>query len=605
MRKVSKLLAYLMIILFTVTILGVITGNLYVKAQENEWKIDNGYIEVTFDLQHGGAIANIRGICQDLLRYPVGKKGVAGNRGGMGDLNSIKTVMWDLISDNQPWYGKAVTTPAQVEVLKETDNYTIFQVTYTITQDPFNGLKVVKTYKLYKESFIMDFNMTLINTGTQQIVIDLSNPWGRPIGPGIEIVGLLGEHPDEDGQFLIYTDGTYEAYIQGSSWGGGIPGGPVKVDGKLLAIGLFDNTTDPSPWGWITMLIMADQQTIEKTAYAWLETKPGGNPATLIRPEFKPVTLDPGAQEEYHMKIYSGPIHPYFMKDMGLPQSFIDALSKELSKQIPCVKTTYELKYPINIKINTVKGEGLPNVVLYFYDAVTDVLYIQTPINSTEFQVKLPWEQGTYKVIISDIEGLTVDGYGKFRFLDWILPNGTKVEDSTVVIELKEGDTLTLEFTITYIAKLKLLFVGSDLNSPLDPQAGNITYTITGPGGKVLKRGVSVGMVSGSAQINKREIDIGELEVPGTYTVVVSAKSTGGFSLSKVLLNGKELNYNIQGEYAYITLDLNDRGDYNLTLSYIPELTGGTGGTSIIVWIGVIAALVIIIIALMLMKKKK
>ncbi len=598
---------YLSLLLIGLMIISMVTlmPSNNVWAQGGEEKIDNGYIEITFDLDHGGAIANIRGICSDLLRYPVGQKGVSGQRGGMGDLGALTTVMWDLISDNNPWYGKAVTTPAQAQIVEKTDNYTVIQITYTITEDPFNGLQVIKTFKLYKNSFIADFNVTLKNTGAQTITIDLSEQWGRPIGYGIEIVGLLGQKPDEDTQFLVYTDGSFEAYVQGSSWSGGLPGGPVNVDGKLLAIGLLDNSTDPSPWGWITMLIMADQDTISKTSYAWLETGPGGKPATLIRPEFKPLTLDPGASEEYHMKLYSGPIHPYFMKDLGLPNNFIEAISRGVSKKVPCIKVSYELKYPINLKLNTLKGEGIPDTVIYFYDAITGELYTQVSLTSTQMQVKLPFEKGTYKVILSDIEGLTTDKLGKFRFIDWILPNGTKVEDSTVIVELNKGDTLTLEFTITYIAMLKLVFVGSDLQAILDPQAGNITYSLTGPGGKVIKRGISVGYVAGASSTNIREIDLGEVEVPGTYTLIVSAKSTGGFSLSKAIVNGKEVSFNVQGDYAYIPLNLNDKGNYTIKLSYSPGLTSGGGGVSLIVWIGVIIALVIFIVALILLKKKK
>ncbi len=596
-----------MIIMLLLPMFMVLPGT--VSAQSNTWTIDNGFIQIEIDKDRGGAVSNIKAICDSFKGTPVYENGIGGSRGG-GWQPATRMVLWDLISNNNPWYGAAVTTPADVEIVEETDNYTIFQVTYALTEDPFNGLKVVKTFKLYRDTFWMDFNMTLENTGSSSISIDLSQAWGRPIGLGLEMVGTYGQDSGNDGQFIIYTDGTFEHYIQGSSWSGGMPGGPVNVNGQALAIGMIDNTTDPSPWGWVTILMMADQETISKTSYVWFETGPGGLPSSLIRIEFLPVTLDPSQKEEYHMKLYSGPIVQMFLSKFGVSNDIISRMmSDELSQSVPCIKITYELKYPINIKINTVGGKALPDNTIYVYDADTGTFLTQVSLgnlSSYEFQLKLPFKTPhRYKLQLAKLDGLTADGRGRFTFENWVLPNGSRPTDLEIIAVLQEGDTLTLNFTITMIARFTILFVGSDGESELDALAGNITFKIVDELGVEKYKSTSIGIVLGASVTAKREFENIMLEVPGSYRLILPLKSTGGFTFQKVYLNGTELPSTIQGETVKVTLDLNEPGVYTLKIVYSTGGVGGGAGGGILVWIAVAVVLVVIAVIAVIMRKRK
>ncbi len=577
---------------------------------QNYWTVDNGFIKLEFDLDHGGLLANVIAACNSFANTPVGTDGVGGIRGG-GLSPAPLSVLWDLISDGNPWYGKAITTPANAEIVEDTDNYTIFKITYTITEDPFSGLQVVKTFKLYKKTFWMDFNMTLINTGSKEIKIDLSQAWGRPIGPGIEMVGMLGKDNGNDGQFIIHKDGTFEHYIQGSSWSGAIPGGPVKVEGDAVAIGLIDNSTDPSPWGWVEILEMADEETIAKTSYVWFETAPGGTTSTLVRIEFQPVDLQPNQKEEYHMKFYSGPISEYFLTKFKISKDIINQmLSDQLSLSIPCVKVTYKLRYPINVQINTVGGKGIPDNAIYLYDADTKAYLGEVSFanySSTQFQIKLPFkEPHRYILKLAKVEGLTLDGYGRFTFENWILPNGSKPTDIQIVAILKEGDTLGLNFTVKLVSKLTLVFVGSDQVSELDALAGNITFKIVNDIGVQQYKATSIGIIVGSSQQTTRRFKDITLVVPGKYRIILPKQSTGGFVFQKALLNGTELPATVQGDTVKVDMDLQKPGYYELKIIYgAGGVSGGPSGFGTLVWIGVIVALIIIVAAIAIMRRKK
>ncbi len=605
----GKALSVALIILLVAPVVSTIPS--VVGQGQNYWTVENGFIKLEFDLEHGGALANVIATCNSFANTPVGTNGVGGLRGG-GLSPAPKTVLWDLISDNNPWYGKAITTPANAEVIEDTDNYTVFKITYTITEDPFNGLQVIKTFKLYKKTFWMDFNMTLINTGSQEIKIDLTQAWTRPIGPGIELVGLLGKDNGNDGQFIIHKDGTFEHYTQGTSWSGGLPGGPVKVDGDALAIGLIDNSTDPSPWGWVEILEMADQETIAKTSYVWFETRPGGTASTLVRIEFKPVDLQPNQKEEYHMRFYSGPISEYFLSKFKLPSNIIkQMLSDQLSLSIPCVKVSYKLQYPITVQINTVGGKGIPDDAFYIYDADTKTYLAEVSFanfSSTTFQIKLPFkEPHCYILKLAKVEGLTLDGYGRYTFENWILPNGSKPTDIEIIAVLKEGDTLGLNFTVKLISKFTIIFVGSDQVSELDALAGNITFAIYNDIGVQVYKVTSIGIISGSSQQTTRTFTDITLEVPGKYTLVLPKQSTGGFTFIKALLNGTELPYTEQGNTVRVKLDIQKPGTYELKIVYGAGVGAGGGGSGLglLVWIGVIVVLIAVIAVVAIMKKRK
>lgn len=607
MKLLDKFLVSLLLGVVIASILSISTTTLSaVTATDNTVTVTESYLKITWDLDHGGAIQNIQPVCSDFKNTPVAKKGIAADRGGLaGKESTIHAVMWDIISDNNPWEGYAVYAKASYEVLKETPNYTTIQITYTLPDDsPFAGLKVIKTYRVYNDSFIMDFNMTLTNTGTNPVTIDLSDAWGRPSGPMIELVSLMGSKQDEY-QFMLFNNGKLESYYQGSSWGGA-PGGPVKVDGTLKGIGIYDNTTDPSPWGFMIALFMADDETVSKTSYVWFETSAGGAQNTIIRVEFKPLTLNPGDSEEYHMKIYAGPLHrEYLVREAGFTEQQYKTFfyNPAFSPKIPCRVVAVELKYPVNVKIVTEGGTGVPKAAISVYDYYSGTPYVQTEIESNEFTIKIPYNNATYTLEISPQTGTTRDGYGEFVFKSWILPNGTEITGSKINVTLKEGDTITLKFRIRPLAKLVILFVSPD-GSYLPQQAETINFTILGSAGELLFKGSSAPT---SRNITALDQSVSPprpgFKVPGTYVIQVPLKA-GVYTLSKIMIDDTELQYTIIGDKAQATFTLDQAGEHELKVVYSTGgITGGGGG--LLIWIIVVAALIVIIIIALLLKKKK
>lgn len=574
-----------------------------VTESDNTVTVTGSYLKITWDLEHGGAIQNIQPVCSDFRNTLVGKKGIGADRGG-GGMPTIHTVLWDLITSGDPWYGPAVTAPATYEVLEETPNYTTIRITYTLGEDtPFPGLRVVKTYRVYNESFIIDFNMTLINTGTSQIVVDVSQAWGRPSGPMIEMAALIGNKQDEY-QFMLFNDGTIESYYQGSSWGGA-PGGPVSVNGTLKGIGIYDNTTDPSPWGFMIALFMVDENTVSKTSYVWFETGAGGAANTIIRVEFAPLTLDPGESEEYHMRIYAGPLHKeYLIKEAGFTEKQYTTyfFNPEFSPKIPCKAVEVELKYPVTVKVVTEGGTGIPKAAISVIDCFTGAPYVQAEIESNQFMIKIPYSNSTYTLEVSPETGVTRDGYGEFVFISWLLPNGTEVIESKINVTLKEGDTITLKFRIKPLAKLIILFVSPD-GSYLPQQAETINFTVLGVAGELIFKGSS-GPTSRNITVLDQSVSPPRpgLRTPGTYVVQVPLKA-GVYTLEKIMLGDMELQYIKIGDKAQATFTLDQAGTYELKVIYS---TGGIagGGGGLLIWIIVIAALVAIIIIALLFKKR-
>ncbi len=597
-------LLLLTILLVSVLIVAVNTTYAKVSVKDTTVTVTTSYLRVTWDLAHGGAIQNIWPACPDFKKTLVGKNGIGADRGG-GGMPTIHTVLWDLISSGQPWYGFGVIANATYKVLEETPNYTTIQITYTLGPDTaFPGLKVVKTFRVYNNSFIIDFNMSLTNTGTSPITIDLTQAWGRPIGPGLELVSLMGSKQDEY-QFMLFKKGRIESYYQGSSWGGA-PGGPVAVNGTLKAIGIYDNTTDPSPWGYMVALFMVDNETISKTSYVWFETGAGGGANTIIRVEFKPLTLNPGDTEEYHMKIYAGPLHKeYLMKEAGFTQKQIITFfyNPQFSPRIPCKVVHVELKYPINVKIVTEGGTGIPKATLLVTDYYSGQPYVQADIKSNSFQIKIPYNNSTYTLEVMPETGVTRNGLGEFTFISWILPNGTEVIESKVNVTLSEGQTITLKFRIKPLAKINVLFIAPD-GSYLAQQAGTINFSILGAGGELVFKG--------SSTTTSRNISIVDqsvtpprpgLRVPGTYTIRVPVKA-GVYQLSKIMLGNTEIPYTVVGSVAQASFTLDKGGIYELKVVYTTGGITGAGG-GLLIWIIVVAVIIAIIIAALIFRKRR
>jgi len=568
--------------------------NMGVVEGQDTVSIDNGFIKIIWDLANGGAIRNILATCKDFTGTSVASRGINSIRAGGG--LSIETLMFDIISNNNPWYGKAIGTHADYRVLEETDQYTLIEISYVLG-DPFPGLKVVKTYRVYKQSFIIDFNMTLINTGTSQITIDMSNTWNRPSGPMLEIASLMGDKRDEQ-RFVMYKNGTVDvATISSLGFGPAL-----KVGGELVGLGVFDKSLSVSPWGFMYALFMADEETIGKTAYVWPEHDPGGSPSTVIRIEFSNVTLNPGDKEEYHMKIYAGPIHYEYLKETGISRDVFDKnfYSPDFSPKIPCKIVQITLNYSINMNIVSEAGAGIPKTTIILLDPITGDVYNQFEINSTSFRFGMPFNNTFYTLKIDPISGLTRDGLGEYRFTGWELPNGTVIQSPEINLTLVDGATVKLRFRIIELARIQLLFVTPD-NLFLPSQAGDINVSILSSIGQLV--------FSATSTTNTRNITVmDQTAIPskpglslGSYVIRVPY-TAGVYSLEKIMLNNKEISFERVGDYAQATIILDKGGKYDLKIIY--SSSGAMGG--LLIWIAIVVVLVaFVIIALVLKKGKK
>ncbi|GEM_PF-3246751 len=587
-------LTYLWIILFSIL---PATTTVYsgVVEQDNTIAVDNGWIKIIWDLEHGGAIKNIYAICKDFKNYPVAKKGISAIRGG-GGMPAIETVLWDLLTTGDPWYGPAVTTSAQYRVVEETENYTIIEISYT-TGDPLPGLKVVKTYKIYNASFVIDFNVTLANEGSSSLSIDVSDAWGRPSGPMFEMVAAMGE-PSDEMRFIMYENGTIETFEPSVSWLA------YAVNSTMKGFGIYDQTTSVSPWGFMFAVFMIDNETVSKTSYVWFEQNAGGSPNEVIRVEYAPVTLNPGESVEYHMKIYAGPIYYDFLKPLGISKSEFDKnfYTPELSLRRPCTVLKIKLKYSVNVNLETTGGTSIPKASLMLLDPYTGDIYNQYEINSSSFVFKMPYTNATYTLKVVPTSGITLDGLGEFEFIGFILPNGTEVDKPEINVTLNQGDTIKLKFKIKPLAKLMLLFLTPDMVD-LPQQAGDINVSVFTALGELLFSATSTpGQRNITVTDNRESPPRPGLTVPDTYVIKVPVKA-GIYSLDKVLLNNKPVSYQVVGEYAQITITLEQGGMYELKIIYS---TGGIsgGGGGLLVWIVIIAVLVIVILLAFLKKKK-
>ncbi len=594
-RSLLPLTMFLLIIMFGIVPPIALSS---VTEGEDTIAVDNGYIKVVWDLKNGAAIKNIYGVCKDFKGTSVGSKGISTIRSD-GQTLSIETVMWDIISDNNPWYGKAVGTQASYQVLEETSNYTTIQFTYTLG-DPFPGLKVIKTYRIYNASFIIDFNMTLENTGSSPITIDLSSQWNRPIGPMIEIVSVMGKKRDES-RFIMYENGTISTSpISQLGYGPAL-----NVSGVLKGIGIFDTSKDVSPWGFMIALFMVDQETISKTRFVWPELDAGGSPSTIIRVEYANLELQPGESEDYHMKIYAGPLHYEYLKKIGISRSDYDKIfySPEFSPRIPCRVVKISLKYNINIDIETEGGTGIPKATLLLQDPYTGDLYNQMEINSNSFTFGIPFTNTTYNLKIEPESGVTLDGLGEYEFIGWVLPNGTTLTDPSVNLTLVENMRLTLKFKIRGLARLNILFVTPD-GSALPQQAEDINFSILSFMGELVYQDVSS---PGSRNITVKDQRTTPpkpgLKTPDTYVLQVPLKA-GIYSLEKILLNGKPIDYQKVGDYAQASFSLDKGGIYEIKVVYSSGGVAGGGG-GLIIWIAIIVILVALIVIAMMIKSKK
>ncbi|OYT41012.1 MAG: hypothetical protein B6U89_00465, partial [Desulfurococcales archaeon ex4484_58] len=567
-----------------------------ITASDNKLIVDNDFLKITWDLANGGAIQNIVAIHKDFSGTPVAREGIKSTRSG-GGMPTIETVMWDIITTGDPWYGLAIGASANYEVLEETENYTLLRITYSLP-DPLSGLKVVKTYRVWNASFIIEFNMTLINEGGSQIVLNLSDAWGRPVGPMVELVAKIGE-PDNDMRFVWLTDNNITTVPRGAS---GIDFQAFDYHGMVKGVGIYDASTEPSPWGFMLGLFMVDNETIGKTSHVWFESTTGGVPDSSIRIEFRAVTIDPGSSEEYHMLIYAGPLHYYYIKQLGMPSDLYNKnfYSPDYSPRIPCKVVTVELKYDVNVEIVTEGGKGIPKSTILLFDVYTGDLYNQVEIKSDKFVLKIPYTNTTYRLKIDPETGVTIDGLGEFRFEGWILPNGTLVESPEVNITLSQGDTVKLKFSIRELAKIILLFVTPD-GVGLPQQAGDINFTVYTDAGELV--------YSDTSKPESRNITVVDLrfsppkpglKTPGTYLIEVPVKA-GIYSLDKILVNNKEVKFEVLDDYAQATITLEKGGIYEVQVIYS---SGGFGG-GLLVWIGVIAVLAVITIVFVMVKGEK
>jgi len=582
----------LLIPILVIALIAPITANseITVEKRDTSLVVDNGFIRIVWDLEHGGAIKNIVCTCPDFRGTPVGSKGSFAVRGG-GGMPAIETVLWDLITTGSPWYGPAVTTPAEYRVVEQTENYTVIEISYT-TGDPLPGLRVVKRYGIRANSFTVDFNMTLINTGTSPLTIDVSGAWGRASGPMLEMVGAFAD-PSDEMRFIMYRNGTVETYEPAASWIS------IRVTSDLRAIGIYESTSKPSPWGFMLALFMADDGTIDKTSYVWFEQNAGGQPNILIRVEFQPVTLNPGESVEYRMKLYAGPIHYDYLKELVAREWFDRVFySPELSPRKPCVAAAIQLLYSVDVELE-VAGGAVPKTTVILEDPHTGSVYNQVEVNATSFKLGMPFSNTLYRIRVEPTTGLTVDGLGKFKFIGFTLPDGTYIEEPVVEAILSDGDKLKLKFRIEPLARLELYFVTPDMLD-LPDQAGNINFSVYTSLYELVYSDVSKpGFRSITVKDARTTPPTPGLNVPETYIVRIPVKA-GVYTLERVLLNDRELRFSVIGDQAQVAVTLEEGGVYQLKLVYSAGV-----GAGFIAWVAIIAVLAVVVIIAFILKARR
>ncbi|MEM1661802.1 MAG: hypothetical protein QXT47_01935 [Desulfurococcaceae archaeon] len=546
--------------------------------------VNNGFIELTFDLSRGAAIRNIKAIHKDFENTPVYRNGIAAFRGGGPN---IDIVAFDIISDNNPWYGVALGARSSYRIVKQTPNYTVLEFSYTLGS-PFPGLKVVKTVKIPINSFIFYVNVTLENTGSSQITLDLSGPWGRPVGYMIEIVTKMGVSAADELRFVMFDDKTFDIFTPDETFVN------YRYESRVAGIGIFDKSTDSSPWGFMLGVFCLDDATISKTYGIWLEKSAGGADNILNRIEFKAVTLNPGERVDYRLMFYAGPLHKiYVVDELGIPEDqyqsiFYDA---RFSTKPPGKEVKLELPYSVRatLELGNVTSLPLATIVIQDLGKINQVFY---EINSSILDLRI-WSNASYYLIsIEPSRGFTIDEQYIYSFIGVRLPNGTFIEGKTVSVYLEHNWSIVLVFDIKPLLKidLKLLTIN---RVDLPQQAGNLDIYLKTLFGEVIDRKIS--------KTDSRVITFVGL-VPGDKYVVVIPAEAGGYVINKVLINDIEKEFTIHNGQAWIVIDSSKATRFDIEVIY-----GQAGfiASMMYYWVAFTIALVIVMIIAVIIKKTR
>lgn len=546
--------------------------------------INNGFIELSFDISRGASIRNIKAIHKDFANTPVYKNGLTAVRGGGPN---IELVAFDILSDNNPWYGVALTTRSSYRVVEQTSNYTVLEFSYTLGP-PFPGLKVVKTVKIPANSFIFYVNVTLQNTGSSRIALDLSGPWGRPVGYMLEIVAKMGESAGDDSRFVMFDDESFDLFPPDVTFEN------YRYEGRIAGIGIFDKTTESSPWGFMLGVFCLDDETISKTYGIWLERNAGGANNILNRIEFKAVALNPGDKVDYRLIFYAGPLHKMYVVDqLGVPEAQYQSVfySTKFSPRPPCKEVKLELLYNVRATLMIGNATSLPLASIVIQDpaGVNQVFY---EINASTLNLGL-WSNASYYLISVDpAEGLTRDERYMYRFIGVRLPNGTFVEGRSVSVYLESNWSIVLVFDVKPLCRFNLkLLTPNEVGLP--QQAGDLEIIMKTLSGTLVDQKVS--------KEDSREISISGL-IPGDKYVIVIPAQAGPYVVSKVVVNGVEKEFTIHNGLAWIVIDSSKATLFDIKIIY--EQAGFAAGL-MYTWIGVTIASIILVITAVFIKRRE
>ncbi len=564
--------------------------------------VSSGKLIYKFDLSHGGALYDLSTNCSDFL-----VKSVGADRGGTQQVTDLHAVLWDIITagESDRWEGYAADRIATMNILEDNENYTRLEITYTMdSSTPFNGLKVVKIYTIYKDTFYADIEYRLINTGDEPVKLDVSDTWGRASGLMIEMVAKLGADSGDDKQIVVVNrNGTleYATYTAGSSWSGSKPGAPLTYPGSIELIGIFDNQTGdaaPSPWGFAILLRMMNN-TISDTYTVWLEAGTGGAANIVNRIEFAAITLQPGEEHRYYMRLYAGPIYRDTMKKAGFLDVYNVIENPAYPSQPPCSGQALPQNVKTTLNIEFTGPAKFPNAAVKVYQ--DDTLLYALPINDTQMELGFPSE-GRYVLEVSPSSGLTVDGRGRFIFLSWVLPDGSSVTEPRVTVDIRNGDVVTAKFKIVPIVPVYVELVTPD-NALLPEQAENITVKIYDSTGQLVFSYTSTADDIASRNVTVKAEGIPGLE-PGTYVVELPA-TAGIYEFRGLKVNGKEVAFSKTGDKVRATFNVPETGVDKIEVAAIYSISGKAAGVSYTTWIIVIAAAIVLgILGFMYQKKK-
>ncbi len=421
-------------------------------------------------------------------------------------------------------------------------NKTVYTRTISV-EYPIGRHKVVleKYIKSYYGKPYIDLIYIFKNYEEQEVELNLSQDWLRPVSFGLILDSRFGGDHDDDIQVYGLDNGEVIVYTAYSSWE--TPGAKPEVHpGSIKFIALFSSQDDYRS-GIYALILQPLGDTIKYTYGVWFET-PGigvGPVSTMIRLEMKAFKIKPNSIRVFKFRLFIGPAVNWLLQECGLDDKFINELEKYgLVKNI--LIEDYS-KPPYTLTLIT-DSESIPSIsieIYYVNDDNTTSLYKTITLTKNKELIEIE-KPGIYLLKITKPRGITSDKRYEYMYSrgEYLIPIYSSVK-------------YRLKPMLTPISWIKILILNED-NEPIT--SDEITLIFKGI------RQLTYNVRNGSLTIY----------IPsGEYTMIIKPVDIINRTLSDVYINDVFQTFTKKDNSIELQVTFNQGEEYIIEVKYIPK----------------------------------